>query len=130
VILADGSLWSWGDNWACQLGNGPTGMQPQPVRFHSPPGVTYRSLATGSATSYAVSATGNVYAWGTSVVGQIGNGRTRTAAAPVLVATGATSISATANNVVINTPKTDLRRHAQPTTAKSPTPGPQPFGQS
>jgi len=64
--------------------------------------VTYRSLATGSATSYAVSTTGRVYAWGASLAGQVGNGLTGTVPAPVLVASGAASISSTANNVLIS----------------------------
>ena len=104
VMLASGSLWAWGDNWAGQLGNGKRGMQPSPVRIHPPAGVTYRSLATGSATSYAISTTGGVYAWGVSHVGQVGDGRTRTAITPVLVASGAASISSTANNAIISVP--------------------------
>ncbi|MGH3122699.1 MAG: hypothetical protein ACRDND_16960, partial [Streptosporangiaceae bacterium] len=95
-----------GNDRAAQLGDGITAMEPLPVRFHAPAGVVYRSLATGSATSYAVSTTGNVYAWGVAHVGQVGDGHMRTAVTSVVVATGAASISATANNVVISVPRT------------------------
>ena len=105
VMLSDGSTWAWGNDRASQLGNGLSGIESLPVRFYAPAGVTYRSLATGSATSYAVSTTGQVYAWGVSHVGQVGDGLTSTAVASVPVADGATLISATANNVLISVPK-------------------------
>jgi alpha-tubulin suppressor-like RCC1 family protein len=104
VMLSDGSLWAWGDDRAGQLGDGTRGVQPSPVRFYPPAGVTYKSLATGATTSYAVSTTGQVYAWGASQVGQLGDGSTRTATAPVLVTSGATSISSTAYNVAVSVP--------------------------
>jgi alpha-tubulin suppressor-like RCC1 family protein len=104
-MLSDGSTWAWGNDRASQLGDGLSGIESLPVRFYAPAGVTYRSLATGSATSYAVSTTGQVYAWGVSHVGQVGDGLTSTAVAPVPVADGATLISATANNVLISVPK-------------------------
>jgi hypothetical protein len=104
AMLSDGSLWAWGADVHGQLGNGATGEEASPVRFYPPAGVTYKTLATGSATSYAVSVTGQVYAWGVNFAGQVGNGTTRTAFSPVLVASGATMISSTANNVVISGP--------------------------
>ena len=109
AMLSNGSLWSWGNDRAAQLGDGTTVMEPLPVRFHAPAGVVYRSLATGSATSYAISTTGKVYAWGVAHVGQVGDGHTRTAITAVVVASGATSISATANNVVISVPPKKLK---------------------
>jgi len=101
AMLSDGSLWAWGADGAGQLGDGATASQASPVRIHAPSGVTYRSLATGSATSYAVSTTGLVYAWGVGFVGQVGNGFTDVAMTPVVVASGASMISSTANNVAI-----------------------------
>ena len=101
VRLSDGSLWAWGNNRAGQLGNERLHGKSRPVRFYAPAGVRYRSLATGSATSYAVSSTGNVYAWGVSYEGQLGDGFLSTTLTPVLIATGASAISSTANNVLI-----------------------------
>jgi alpha-tubulin suppressor-like RCC1 family protein len=48
-----------------------------------------------------VSSTGNVYAWGVSYEGQLGDGFLNTTLTPVLIATGANGISSTANNVLI-----------------------------
>jgi len=110
VMLSDGSLWAWGDDWASQLGDGGKGARPSPVQIHPPVGVTYKSLATGSATSYAVSTTGEVFAWGVSFLGQVGDGLTSIVPTPVVVATGAMSISSTANNVVISVPREHVKR--------------------
>jgi alpha-tubulin suppressor-like RCC1 family protein len=63
--------------------------------------VTYVRLATGATTSYGITSTGLVYAWGQSAFGQVGNGLTATTLVPALVATDALGISATADNVVI-----------------------------
>jgi alpha-tubulin suppressor-like RCC1 family protein len=101
VLLSDGSLWSWGAGRFFQLGNRVSGARAVPVRFRAPAGVIFHHLATGSATSYAISADGHVYAWGASHLGQLGNGRTGAARVPVVVASGATGISSTANNVAI-----------------------------
>jgi len=71
------------------------------VQFFPPNGVTYATLATSGATSYAVSTGGVVYAWGDNSEGQVGDGGNQTAQQPVPVDFGATSISATANDVAV-----------------------------
>jgi alpha-tubulin suppressor-like RCC1 family protein len=102
VMLSDGSMWAWGDGQFYQLGNGRKGVFPSPVPFSAPPGVTYATLATGGNTSYALSTTGTVYAWGHGTAGQIGNGSTGTARQPVAVDSGAQTISATADDVAVS----------------------------
>ena len=102
VLLSDGSLWAWGDSHACQVAVARQSV-PSPVRLDGPD-ATYVGLATGSATSYAVTSTGAVYAWGVSHVGQVGNGLGSTVCTPVKVTSGGTLISSTANNVVVSIP--------------------------
>jgi alpha-tubulin suppressor-like RCC1 family protein len=115
VMLSDGSLWGWGADDFSQLGDGRTRAEKSPIRFHPPAGVTYQSIATGSATSYAISTTGSVYAWGTGFLGQVGNGRKATVHHPVQVASGAMAISATANNVVVSLGSGTNAQGAEPT---------------
>jgi alpha-tubulin suppressor-like RCC1 family protein len=104
VMASNGSLWAWGSNLHGQLGDGTRLSQASPVRIYPPAKVTYRALATGGITSYAVSTTGNVYAWGASPVGQVGDGTTLTSLTPVRVASGAAMISSTANDVAVTIP--------------------------
>jgi alpha-tubulin suppressor-like RCC1 family protein len=101
VMLSNGLLRSWGADQFSQLGNGREGVFPSPVPFFPPNGVSYATLATSGATSYAVSTRGEVFAWGDNSEGQVGNGGNQTAQQPVPVDFGATSISATANDVAV-----------------------------
>jgi alpha-tubulin suppressor-like RCC1 family protein len=101
VMLTSGAVWAWGNDDFCQLGTGAFGDQADPLRVYPPAGVSYQSLATGSGTGYAISTTGNVYAWGVSHVGQVGNGGTQTMCTPVQIASHATQISSTADDAVI-----------------------------
>jgi alpha-tubulin suppressor-like RCC1 family protein len=102
VLLSNGSLYAWGDGEFGQLGTGSTANQPSPTPFAPPPGVTYADLATGGGTSYAISTTGAVYSWGSGSQGQVGNGNPKPTLEPVRVASGATEISSTAQNVVVS----------------------------
>jgi alpha-tubulin suppressor-like RCC1 family protein len=102
VLLSDGSVYAWGNDAFYQLGDGRTASEDLPERISPPRGVTYRTLATGGDTSYAISTAGNVYAWGNSKVGQVGDGLSTSAEQPVMVQAGATGISSTAANVVVS----------------------------
>lgn len=101
AMLANGTLYGWGHNDYHQLDpNGPS-AQRTPRQLSAPAGVTYSRVASGGSTSYAISTSGNVYAWGQNEVGQVGDGTTTEARTPVRVTSPATIISATAKNVVV-----------------------------
>jgi alpha-tubulin suppressor-like RCC1 family protein len=64
--------------------------------------VTYTALASGGSTSYGISTAGEVYAWGNSAEGQIGDGNKTPAKNPVAVLADATQLSSTSTDVVAN----------------------------
>lgn len=102
ALLTNGDLYAWGNGSDYQLGTGTSDSQPLPVKVSPPRGVRYRTVATGGSTSYAVSTTGQVYAWGASPFGQVGDGTRKTATRPVLVARGANAVSSTNFDVVMS----------------------------
>ncbi len=109
ALLTNGDLYAWGADGQGQLGDGKTAAQSSPELITPPSGVTYRALATSGGTSYGISTTGAVYAWGGGMEGQIGNGTTESSLTPVKVASGATGISATADDVLIAVTGRDCR---------------------
>jgi alpha-tubulin suppressor-like RCC1 family protein len=100
VKLSSGAVYAWGDDSTYQLGDGKTATEESPEQISPPAGVTYQTLASGGNTSYAIAVNGDVYAWGDSKVGQVGNGTTTTAKKPVMVSTGQSLISSTSTDVV------------------------------
>jgi alpha-tubulin suppressor-like RCC1 family protein len=101
ALLTNGHLYAWGCDGQGQLGDGKTAAQSSPELITPPSGVTYRAVASSGGTSYGISKTGKVYAWGGGKEGQIGNGTTESSLIPVKVASGATGISATADDALI-----------------------------
>jgi len=100
VLLSDSSVYAWGNDDHYQLGDGRTANEDLPGKILPPAGVTYRTLATGGNTSYAISTAGNAYAWGNGLVGQLGDGLSTPAKRPVKILSGATTISSTAADAV------------------------------
>ena len=100
VKLSNGSVYAWGTNGAGQLGTGTRGPKSSPVRIFPPAGVTYKSLAAGADSSYAVSSTGHVYAWGGNYAGQLGDGSKTASRKPVVVESHANSLLSTTSTEV------------------------------
>lgn len=73
VVLDDGSLWSWGDDRAGALGNGPQlgSSQPEPVQIST----GFSKVATGNLHTLAVKKDGTLWSWGTSSSGVLGLGQ-------------------------------------------------------
>jgi len=74
LAITDDGLYSWGDNFNGELGDGTRFNRSLPVKVALPPTVTaVIQIAAGRNTSYAITDDG-VYAWGSDFAGQLGNG--------------------------------------------------------
>jgi len=100
VILADGSVWAWGDNDRGQLGDGRRVSTDAPVRVDVPRGVSFVKVSSGGYASFAIDRSGRLWAWGGNQSGQLGTGGTPLVATrPVMVGIRLIQISSTAQNV-------------------------------
>ena len=100
AMLADDSLWTWGDGSYGQLGNGSARSSPTPARIALPGGAKPASVASGGFASYAIDTTGKLWAWGRNDDGQLGTGSTGpNQLTPIPVGISLTQVSSTAQNV-------------------------------
>ncbi len=100
AIVANGSVWAWGDNDRGQLGDGTRTSSDSPLRVAVPNGVSFVKVSSGGFASYAIDRTGRLWAWGDNRSGQLGTGSgTPIATTPVSVGIHLTQISSTAQNV-------------------------------
>ena len=100
AILADGSVWAWGDNDRGQLGDGTTVGSDFPVRVDVPEGVRFVSVGSGGYASYAIDRSHRLWAWGDNRSGQLGTGGDPARALePVDVGIRLTQVTSTAQNV-------------------------------
>jgi alpha-tubulin suppressor-like RCC1 family protein len=83
AVKQDGTVWAWGYNWACQLGDGTPGIYGAPGSY-TPVEVVgtdgqgfltdVRAVAAGGFHSLAVKSDGAVWAWGSNDAGALGQG--------------------------------------------------------
>ncbi len=100
AVLADGSVWAWGNNARGQLGNGTVKSSDVPIAVKVPQGATFAKVSSGGYASYAIDTSGRLWAWGGNQNGQLGTGSSaRRATHPVEVPLHVTQVSSTASNV-------------------------------
>jgi alpha-tubulin suppressor-like RCC1 family protein len=75
ALTSTGSMLAWGTNRFGELGIGSAGgIVPTPTAVQLPAGVRIRAISAGCQFSLAVSTDGQVYAWGSDNIGELGNG--------------------------------------------------------
>jgi alpha-tubulin suppressor-like RCC1 family protein len=100
AILANGSVWDWGNNNKGQLGDGSMVSSDVPVRVKVPAGVTFAKVNSGGYSCYAIDGSGRLWAWGGNGNGQLGTGSgARIETHPVDVGIHLEQVSSTASNV-------------------------------
>jgi len=72
IAIANGELWAWGRNHLGQLGDGTTTDRRSPTRIGGST-VNWKQISTGTSTTVAVTATGELWAWGFNAH-QLGDG--------------------------------------------------------
>jgi len=81
ALKSDGTVWAWGDNGEGQLGDGTTAKYRNvPVRTLNISDVI--AIATGAEHTVALKNDGTVWAWGSNLFGQLGNGSTEKTSLP------------------------------------------------
>ena len=85
AIGSDGNLYGWGQGAGGQLGFVTSGTT-VPVVVSLASGVKPTAISDSLRTGYAVGSDGNLYAWGSGPVGELGNGTTTVDSPPVVVA--------------------------------------------
>jgi alpha-tubulin suppressor-like RCC1 family protein len=78
-----GLAWAWGSNTVGQLGNGTALNSSIPVQASLPSGTKVTAIASGGNHGLVLTSTGQVLAWGTNSLGQLGNGTTTNSCTPV-----------------------------------------------
>ena len=87
AIKTDGTLWAWGNNSYGQLGNGTsssTVVGTTPAQIGT--GTTWSDVFSRAQLSAALKTDGSFSGWGYNGSGQLGNGSTSSATAPVAIA--------------------------------------------
>jgi alpha-tubulin suppressor-like RCC1 family protein len=76
AVTSAGRLLAWGNNQNGMLGDGTLTVRKAPVLVRLPKGVKVSAVAVGLQHTLALTRSGKLLAWGSDLVGQLGNGST------------------------------------------------------
>lgn len=83
LLKSNGTVFTWGDNFFGQLGNGSTTSSNFPVQVNALTDIT--AIAAGGFLSMALRSNGSVLAWGRNTEGELGDGTNISSNIPVAV---------------------------------------------
>jgi alpha-tubulin suppressor-like RCC1 family protein len=83
ALKNDGTVWTWGRNFAGQLGDGTITDRSSPDKVSGLSGII--AVAAGNLHSVALKSDGTVWTWGRNSLGQLGDGTTDDQRTPVMV---------------------------------------------
>ena len=83
ALKTDGTVWSWGANWAGQLGDGSGFEQDHPVQIVGLRDIV--AISAGGSQGLALKTDGTVWSWGVNVEGRLGDGTFAERDKPVVV---------------------------------------------
>jgi alpha-tubulin suppressor-like RCC1 family protein len=74
ALFSKGAVMAWGADFDGQLGDGGAAMEDLPVPVKLPATAKIKAISAGCDDGYALSATGQIFAWGLATAGELGNG--------------------------------------------------------
>ncbi|HYA26590.1 MAG TPA: hypothetical protein VEE82_01195 [Thermodesulfovibrionales bacterium] len=101
ALKSDGTVWTWGDNYYGQLGDGSSDLSSgAPVQVSGLAKIT--AITAGDFHTLALKSDGTVWTWGSNGNGQLGDGTTADSATPVQVI-GLTGVASSSRAADIHT---------------------------
>lgn len=85
ALDTNGQAWAWGSNTFGKLGDGTTVNRLVPTAVMMPADINFTEISGGSDHSVALASSGNVWAWGSNELAQLGSGSLLSSAIPVQV---------------------------------------------
>ncbi len=85
ALKNDGTLWSWGDNVAGQLGNGVMDRDYNPIATQVGTDRDWKMITASWYNSYALKNDGSLWAWGSNSFGEVGDGTRTERAVPTRI---------------------------------------------